>query len=607
MFLSLTSKILTLGVVIVASILLLVAGMVDASRQTQDSFRWVMHSGNVLRNTNTMMGEVRAAESGQRAFVLTRNPVFAQSFDRQVANARAAYEQLYTLTKDNPEQQESIRKLGVLLDERIVLMQMPLGLAREGDFESARESIASTLGYDSMAALEAQNDEFVGAERLLQAERVEAAERRLAWVRTLALIGGPLIALLSALVSMMIIQRIRRPISVLSDAMDKLGSGDFSQRVEGDMGSREFLRLVQGYNSMADRLENADEDRERANDELQQMHCELVSSATALKDRNDVIELLGAMSHRMQATRSDQELAEVISIFVPRVLPDVPGVLYSFNNSRNMLVPESRWGDVQNMGEGFSPDSCWALRRGQSHWVSGEGKDVRCAHVPDEHGVYHCEPLLASGDVIGVLYLDAALDDEQRFRVSMLTENISSAIVNRRLQKDLKEQTVRDPLTGLFNRRYMVEALGVEVARAARSNEPLCVIMCDVDHFKRFNDEYGHDAGDEVLRVVGRVLSEMFRDGDIVCRYGGEEFTIIAPRTTQSDLIRRTEDVRLAISKVQPELRDKKLGSITMSFGVAQWQPDMDREGMDLVSAADSALYAAKHQGRNRIVGHSAE
>lgn len=606
MFKSLTSRIIALGILIVVSILLLVVGIVDATLQTQHSFRGVMSSGEVLRNTNVMMASVRNAESGQRGLIVTHNSGFSQSFDREIEQARSSYQEIVRLTKDNPVQKRRIKVIGEILEERIALMSIPLELVRNEKFEDARNVVIDGRGFDTMAKLELAVEQFVSTERNLQAQNVSAASRRLEYVRILAFIGGPLIALLSALVSVMIIHRIRRPISILSSAMDKLGTGDFSKRVDADMGSREFLKLANGYNLMAERLEAAVDDRERSNEKLQQMHLDMVSSAKALKDRNDIIELLAAMSHRMQATRSDEELAEVISIFVPRILPDVPGVLYSFNNSRNKLVPVSSWGEMEHVTASFAPDTCWALRRGQSHWVSGTGKDVRCQHVPQDRITYHCEPLLASGDVIGVLYLVSQLDEEQRFRVSMLTENISSAIVNRRLQKDLKEQTIRDPLTGLFNRRYMEETLAVEVARSMRSGEPLCVIMCDVDHFKRFNDEQGHDAGDEVLKVVARTLSEQFRDGDIVCRYGGEEFTIIAPGTTEQDLIRRTESVRSAIMQLQAELRGKQLGRITMSFGVAQWKPGMDKEGLALMSSADEALYQAKHQGRNRVIGVSA-
>ncbi|WP_312820828.1 diguanylate cyclase [Brevundimonas sp.] len=602
---SLTSRIAALGIMIFVSILLLVLGVADASRKTQESFRWVMHSGMVLRNMDATMAGLRSAESAQRGYVLTRNSTFESTYEVELAQAHESLAKVRELTQDNPFQQDRIQAIGNLFDEWNSHSQKVISAARASDFERATDLIKSGSGLASMTELEVKANEFVGAERTLQSTRVELAQRRLHTVRSLALVGGPLIAIFSALVSVLIIYGIRRPISILDDAMTRFGAGDYSQRTHTRMGSREFARLAKGYNGMAESITRSASESQARKHELQAVHEELLTSARALSDRNDVIELLGAMSHRMQATRSDTELAEVISIFVPRVLPGLPGALYAFDQKRERLVAISRWGEVSFLVESFLQDECWALRRGQSHWISGVGKDVTCAHAPDRT-VYHCEPLLAAGEVIGVLHLDGLLDEEQKFRMTMLTENIASAMVNRRLQDNLKEQTIRDPLTGLFNRRYMQEALSLEIARAARAKSPLCVVMCDVDHFKRFNDQKGHDAGDTVLKAVAATLEEKFRDGDIVCRYGGEEFTIIAPGTRQEDLLRRTEAVRLAIAAAEPELRGEPLGKITMSFGIAEWIPNMDRTGDALLAAADKALYEAKHAGRNRIVGHTA-
>jgi diguanylate cyclase (GGDEF)-like protein len=222
-----------------------------------------------------------------------------------------------------------------------------------------------------------------------------------------------------------------------------------------------------------------------------------------------------------------------------------------------------------------------------------------CAHV-DKDEVYHCEPLLAGGEVIGVLYIRGLVAAEDRFQLTVLTENIASALVNHRLQRSLREQTIRDPLTGLFNRRYMEEALTLEIARSSRSGAPLSVVMCDVDHFKRFNDEFGHDAGDAVLQAVASEMRSRFREGDVVCRYGGEEFTIIAPGTTADALVQRVEMVRHAIGEINIRQKGRTLGTTSMSFGIATWAAGMAKDGSTLVQAADEALYEAKRTGRNR-------
>lgn len=606
MFLSLTSRIAAVGALVVIALLVLVASLVDASRQSRESFRWVTHSSQVIEAMEETMAGLRDAESGQRGYVLTQNPSLAQSFDRRVADSLRGFSDLVELTKDNPVQKARVQAFGSLLSERTELMRQPLELARQGRFDEAEAAIVGGRGFDSMSAVLLASQDFLSEERKLQAERIEAAERRLEWGKRLALIGGPLIALFSLSVSVMVIRGIRQPVRVITRAMTSLGGGDLDQRLTERMGSREFNRLAQGYNQMAERLAVASTDQRRSERELKRVHEELLSSSQVLRERGEVIELLGGMAHRMQAARTEAELAQVIQAFVPRVLP-LPGALYAYNNSRNLLVPISTWGEHEGDGDAFGPDQCWALRRGQSHFVSEAGADVVCDHVGDKGHAYHCEPLLASGEVIGVLHLDGVLDTESGFRINVLVENIASAMVNHQLQRDLKEQTIRDPLTGLFNRRYMEEALALEVARSARSGAPLCVVMCDVDHFKRFNDEFGHDAGDLVLQAVAAELGHRFRDGDIVCRYGGEEFTIIAPGTTPEALLQRIETVRQAIAGISLRHRNQALGSTSMSFGVACWRPGMDREGSAALQAADAALYRAKKEGRNRAVLHLEE
>jgi diguanylate cyclase (GGDEF)-like protein len=183
----------------------------------------------------------------------------------------------------------------------------------------------------------------------------------------------------------------------------------------------------------------------------------------------------------------------------------------------------------------------------------------------------------------------------------LLTENIALALVNEALRKRLREQSIRDALTGLFNRRYLEEALALETARATRSGSPLAIVMADVDHFKTFNDRHGHEAGDALLRAVGRLIQAEFRDGDIICRFGGEEFIIIAPGTTLEVVCARAEALRLAVRELTVDFRGQRIGPVTMSFGVGVWSEGRLGLPDDLINRADQALYRAKRLGRDRI------
>ncbi|WP_082458228.1 diguanylate cyclase, partial [Sphingomonas sp. Leaf10] len=545
------------------------------------------------------LGDLREAESGERGFIITRNPAYARSFAERVESSARNMAVAVRQTSDNPMQHARAREIAVLMAQRATFLRQPLILARHGDFAGAVAIVASGRGRELMDAISVRASGFLDEERALQTSRQDAADKRLASGRKLAIIGGGVVALLVVCSFALLIRAIRRPLATMMRAMTALGDGEQDARIDTAMGSKEFNRLAQGYNAMAERLRNAVADQANSERQLQTANAELHRNSETLRERGSVIGLLGGMSHRMQAARTDDELAQIIKVFVPRVLPNVPGALYAHNNSRNCLVPIASWGGTDVPPEGFAPDRCWALRRGQSHYVSGPGGDIVCGHVGEDE-IYHCEPLLAGGEVIGVLYLQGQIESENRFRMNVLTENIASALVNHRLQRSLREQTIRDPLTGLFNRRYMEETLKLEIARASRAGTPLSLVMCDIDHFKRFNDEFGHDAGDAVLQVVAAEMRSRFRDGDVVCRFGGEEFTIIAPGTTADALAGRVEVVRRAIAELTVRHGSRSLGSTSMSFGIATWSPTMARDGSTLIQAADMALYQSKREGRNR-------
>lgn len=219
--------------------------------------------------------------------------------------------------------------------------------------------------------------------------------------------------------------------------------------------------------------------------------------------------------------------------------------------------------------------------------------------------------MMAHGDTLGVLYVETGRADandspkpfaesEQRL-ASIVAEHLSMALANLRLRETLRNQAIRDPLTGLFNRRYMEETLDREVHRAIRRDAPLSVIMIDADHFKQFNDVFGHEAGDTILHSLGTLMQTSVRAEDIACRYGGEEFTIILPEAGVEVALERAEMLRIDARRIIAEHRGRPLGTITLSLGIAVL-PDQDRTGDMLLRVADAALYRAKAEGRDRVV-----
>jgi diguanylate cyclase (GGDEF)-like protein len=174
------------------------------------------------------------------------------------------------------------------------------------------------------------------------------------------------------------------------------------------------------------------------------------------------------------------------------------------------------------------------------------------------------------------------------------------AIANIRYLKTLQQQAIRDPLTGLFNRRYLDETLQREMHQAVRADELLTFALLDVDHFKDFNDAYGHDAGDALLKAVGEVLIQQMRGGDIACRYGGEEFALVYPGMDEDVAGRCLETIKTEIGNLSITHRGKVCKPATISAGLAVYPahaPDTD----SLINAADQALYRSKDAGRNRV------
>jgi diguanylate cyclase (GGDEF)-like protein len=343
--------------------------------------------------------------------------------------------------------------------------------------------------------------------------------------------------------------------------------------------------------------------------ELNAANDELRSQATELAKRNQEITLFSKMDDFLQTSTTEAEAYSVISDVVTQLFPDDSGAVFVLNTSRNMLEAAAVWGPLPPANVIFPPSECWAHRRGQVHLAVDHER--RCAHVGDGGHMYVCLPLLAQGEVLGILHLldgtanndqaDAARMAEKCKLAKILADNIGLGIANLKLRESMRNLSIRDPLTALFNRRYMEEALAQELHRTQRNDAQLAVIMIDIDHFKKFNDNFGHDGGDAVLGELGAYFKKHVRGSDIACRYGGEEFMLILSPSTAEGARLRAGKIREGVKLLSVSHANRDLGAITLSLGVAIF-PDHASEAAALVKAADVALYQAKSGGRNRVV-----
>jgi diguanylate cyclase (GGDEF)-like protein len=324
--------------------------------------------------------------------------------------------------------------------------------------------------------------------------------------------------------------------------------------------------------------------------------------------RNREVRLLSQLSEWMQASKSMDELFEMASSILQKLLPDAAGSIYVYSNSRDVLEGMVSWNGAEHQSE-MMADECWGLRRGRVYIHGLDEIDFACSHDHHSHDqVYVCIPIVAHGDTIGLLHLelgilaqDEKLVDKAVKLAQTCAEQLSLAIANVRLRDELRNQSIRDPLTGLFNRRHFFETCRNQVGRSRRRNQTFSIASFDVDHFKLFNDNHGHDAGDMVLRAVGECLLEEYDGNDIAFRIGGEEFTILLDHVTQDEAFDRIEKLRKKIEDVVLHYGDKALPNITISAGVAMFPSDGEMP-QELMKAADQALYRAKSAGRNQVM-----
>jgi diguanylate cyclase (GGDEF)-like protein len=331
--------------------------------------------------------------------------------------------------------------------------------------------------------------------------------------------------------------------------------------------------------------------------------------------RAQQLRILGDMSSLLQATTAIDELSAVVADYMERLVPDAEGAFFVYSASRDDLEQKSCWGGFLAQEEAplIRPHECWGLRRGRAHRVHEPTARMKCLHVPSSIGhSYLCMPVLGPDETIGLLHVrfdtaevtqaahPAPVWEEREQITATAAEYVGLALVNLRLRLALQQQSIRDALTGLFNRRFLEETLAQELRRALRKQTCVCVLMLDIDNFKPFNDAHGHAAGDTLLREFGALLKDGIRGGDIAARYGGEEFTIVLPDTAVEDAQRRAKQLLEQIKALHVVFNGGTLGGITASVGISAY-PAHGEKPVDVLGAADTALYAAKLAGRDRV------
>jgi diguanylate cyclase (GGDEF)-like protein/PAS domain S-box-containing protein len=343
----------------------------------------------------------------------------------------------------------------------------------------------------------------------------------------------------------------------------------------------------------------------------------LRESLEKLERRTRQLRLLAEMGDLLQASSIPADAYAVAARFAQTLIPATSGALFVYSAPTKDLQVVSRWGEVQPDEHDFlAPDKCWGLRTGRAHFVEDSDTNLLCRHLPDPPPTcYLCAPMIAHGETLGLLHLRLSRPQQASsgeappesvefpWPATSIAEQLALAVANMKLREALRSQSIRDPLTGWFNRRYMEETLEREISRAARNKHPLAVIMLDVDNFKQFNDSFGHEAGDVALQTLCETLKSHVRSEDVACRYGGDEFVLVLPDTSPELARQRAEELRSAAAHMDLQYQGRLLAPMALSLGIAIF-PASGRTLKDLLRASDTALFRAKGEGGDRVRSH---
>lgn len=320
--------------------------------------------------------------------------------------------------------------------------------------------------------------------------------------------------------------------------------------------------------------------------------------------RTSELKLLQEFGSMLATCVNMEEVESVTQRITEKLIGDIPGAISIMKSSRNMVEVVASWGGWQGKSV-YSPSECWALRKGYLFISNRDNNIQSCNHLEQHEKPVLCIQMVAQGETLGTYHLEFAHQDDvgkdERRIAASIAEKVSLTLANLKLREDLQHQAIRDPLTGLFNRRYLEESMDRELKRAERNNSIVGIMMLDLDHFKRFNDSFGHDAGDMVLRKLGESIKESIRSVDIACRFGGEEFIIIMPECEVSDLESRANMLCDKVRLLDLQYQNSSLGRITLSIGLSSYPRDGFTKSL-LITHADKALYKAKKDGRDRVV-----
>jgi diguanylate cyclase (GGDEF)-like protein len=538
---------------ILATVALRVYGTVGDLVEANES---VNHTHQVKEQIVAATAALRSAEAAQRAYVIGGHAERLAEVYAALPLLPQRIGQLRELVADNPEQAADATNLAAVLELRQQMIRELLKVYQESGLHGVQVDTRFATAREQDALVDTIVRRMDDREDVLLAQRKGSSTRTAQRTRVLTLSAVALCFVVLAVALYLVLREQKR-------------------------------RVASEHHALASNIE-------------------LASSLDASRRLGDTLNQLSDLGHLLQGCRSLDEATLGLRSAMANLFPACAGSINLLNASQNLIAMASSWGEPIGGDSAFAPDECWALRLGHPYPEEHARAAFSCRHLQREEGddarETLCIPLFAQGSTLGTLVLanNEGISHDTRHAAIAAAEQVSLAIANLRLQETLRTQSLRDELTGLFNRRYLEVSLSRDLTRAIRRSQPLAVLMLDVDHFKRFNDTHGHDGGDALLAQFGALLAALVRTEDVACRYGGEEFTIVMQEADSALALDRAEDIRRHVEAMQVSHRRQNLGQVTVSIGIASY-PQHGDSPEQLMRRADRALYTAKNGGRNQV------
>ncbi|WP_416368340.1 diguanylate cyclase domain-containing protein [Tritonibacter mobilis] len=539
---------------------------------------------NELGEELAIGAELRTDEA--RLYVMRGDPDHLEAFERTDQAEMALEESARDGTRlgTTPEETAFLNRIIADIDALQEMERAAIKAYQAGNIDRARGLLFGGAHYQAHLKL---IDDVVQFRRMVQSRtdrELDTAHQRSDWFEFVAQISLALTATVFLGVLYFVLRRrVAVPLARMAGIVKRLASQDYEVEVPLDRRRDEIGELNRAVHVFRENgLERERLDAERRRD---------------IKIKDLILKLM----HRVQACQSLDELGDVLARYAPQIFPDLSGTLYLRADGHETLNCVSRWQTSFDDPLEIICEACWALRRGRAHYSALESKeDVICNHLADPNVSTLCIPLAAQGETIGLLSFSGAetsteVAREDRVYLELIAENVALAAVNLNLRTRLSQLVEHDPLTGLLNRRSLDVAFGDFVQNPPTL--PTACLMIDIDHFKRINDEFGHEAGDTVMQSFAGLLREVVGDSGSCYRFGGEEFVVILPDHDVDAAHEIAEDIRTRTAKMAIAHRGQSLGKVTISIGLAV---AASAGALDtLLSRADSALLQAKVTGRN--------